>query len=82
MKTTQLIQAGAILAALVALQSTATAQQPVRANEHFCLESSGGRSGTQPLLCRFETLAQCFASKTAPGDRCYLNPWLAFRQQG
>jgi hypothetical protein len=82
MKSTQLIQAGAILAALAALQSVAAAQQPVRANERYCLEASGGRGGgTQPFLCRFETMDQCIASKIAQGNRCFLNPWLAFQQQ-
>ena len=82
MKTKPIVLSCALLATFVAMQSVAAAQQPVRANERYCLEAGGGRGGTQPLLCRFETLTQCIASKTAQGDRCYLNPWLAFRQQG
>jgi hypothetical protein len=78
MKFTQLIQAGAILAALVALSSAAGAQQLLRANERYCLEESGRRGGS--MLCRFETMEQCFASKISPGNRCYLNPWIAFGQ--
>jgi hypothetical protein len=75
-----LVLFAALFAALAA--TAASAQQPVRANERYCLESYGPRGGTAPWLCRFETLAQCIASKTAPGDKCYLNPWLAFRQRG
>ncbi len=45
-----------------------------RSNTRYCIEmaDSGGSAG--PPQCMFETLAQCIASKTAPSDRCMLNP--------
>jgi hypothetical protein len=71
----------AIAAALVAaFAGTAAAQERLRANERYCLETTDGGpdgGGTSPLMCRFETLAQCIASKTAQADRCMLNPRLA-----
>jgi len=75
----------AILAALLAggmaaADSRALAQQPVRANERYCVEVLD-KTGLHPWLCRFETYAQCVASKTSPGDRCWLNPHLGFQQR-
>jgi hypothetical protein len=73
--------AGALFAVLIAAQTTASAQERLRSNERYCLEASGGRGGgPQPLLCRFETMAQCRASKTGPTDRCMLNPALDSRR--
>jgi hypothetical protein len=68
-----------VLAATLAAAGTAAAQERIRANERYCLESSsGGRGGgSSPLLCRFETFGQCMQSRTGPGDRCMLNPRLA-----
>lgn len=70
----------ALLAGGVAAASGALAQQPVRANERYCVEVFDS-TGINPLLCRFETYAQCVASKTSPGDRCWLNPYLGFQQR-
>lgn len=39
----------------------------------YCLEQRFGFLDTA-TLCRFNTLAQCVASKTGPADFCYLNP--------
>jgi hypothetical protein len=66
-------------AAVIALAAPASAQQPVRANERFCLEVFDPAPG--PLLCRYESLQQCLASRTAPTDHCLLNPILAFRER-
>ena len=71
--------AGALIAALMAVQG-ASAQERVRANERYCLESSEGAGrggGGGSMLCRYETWEQCVASRTTPGDRCMLNPRLA-----
>jgi hypothetical protein len=65
------------LAVACGTAATAWAQGPVRASERFCLEVLGGYGGPQPLLCRFETLGQCMAARTAQVDRCWLNPALA-----
>jgi hypothetical protein len=80
--------AAALIAVFAAVQGAAEQvlpHEPLRANERYCLESAtggdqGGCSGGS-LLCRYETMAQCMASKTTQGDRCMLNPWLAFRQK-
>ena len=69
------LTACAVLLAFIATQTSAMAAQNLRKNERYCLESSGGRGGgTQPLLCRFETMAQCIQSKTGNTDRCFENP--------
>jgi hypothetical protein len=57
----------------------ATAAEP-RKNERYCIEMSEEES-VSGLQCNFETLAQCIASKTTPGDQCSLNPILAFRER-
>jgi hypothetical protein len=62
---------------------SANAEQRLRKNETYCLQSSGGRhGGGDPLLCRFETMAQCIASKTSNGDWCMENPEIGFRRRG
>jgi hypothetical protein len=58
----------------------ADAQTPLRANERYCLEVRDA-TGPHPLLCRFENMAQCEASKTGFSDHCMINPELAFQQQ-
>ena len=69
-----IVVAAALAAAALAWQSPAAAQSaPVYP---FCLQQSdgprdGGGGGT---LCRYQTLAQCWASKTGPSDFCYPNP--------
>ena len=82
----KIITAAALLGALTVAESALAQQPPLRANERYCLETTGGGGlgggGDGPLMCRFETMEQCFASKTWVGDRCLLNPWLAFRQRG
>jgi hypothetical protein len=75
----QIAIAGALIATLAAMQG-ASAQERVRANERFCLESSEGAGrggGGGSILCRYVTWEQCMASRTGPGDRCMLNPRLA-----
>jgi hypothetical protein len=39
----------------------------------------GGSAG--PIMCEYETMEQCFASKASKGDICELNPILAFERQ-
>lgn len=46
----------------------------------YCLQESGGRDGGSSTLCRFNTLAQCWMSKTRPSDFCYPNPELTTRR--
>ena len=68
-----------VLAICLMLPALAFAQEPVRKNERYCLEERAGWRVTQPLLCRFETLEQCLASRNGPSDRCILNPYLQRR---
>ena len=65
---------------LVAAAMPANAQSPLRANERYCLEVRDA-TGPHPLLCRFENMEQCVASKTGFSDHCMINPEIAFRQQ-
>jgi hypothetical protein len=47
----------------------------------YCLFEGGGgpRGGSgQMMTCRYNTLAQCMASKTANSDSCIINPQLTF----
>lgn len=69
----------AALLASFAFTAPVKAQVPVPANQRYCLEV-GDASGTHPLLCRFESLQQCNASKTALGDQCMINPYLVSQQ--
>jgi len=57
------------------------AQQKLRKNETYCLQS-GGRSGGMSLRCRFETLAQCRAARVDRGDWCMQNPAIGFNKRG
>jgi hypothetical protein len=64
---------------LTAALTSANAAEP-RKNERYCLESPEEEGFSSPQ-CMFETLEQCGASKTTQGDRCMLNPILAFRER-
>ena len=66
-------------AAVIALAAPVSAQETVRANERYCLQAYD--PSPAPLLCRFESLQQCSASRTSPSDYCLLNPILAFRER-
>ena len=66
-------------AAVLALAAPVSAQEPVRANERYCLQAFD--PSPAPLLCRYESLQQCFASRTSPSDSCLLNPNLAFGER-
>jgi len=69
--------------ALAAATQNAEAGQKVRKNETWCLETAlgGGLGGGGTVnLCDFETQAQCIASKVTQGDRCDINPILAFER--
>jgi hypothetical protein len=71
MKT--LIAAATLAAAFVGLQTAAEAQRaPVY---RYCLiEYLGPRGGGGTIWCRYNTLAQCLASRSSPSDSCFLNP--------
>ena len=68
-----LILTGAVIATAIALHSQAFAQNAP--TYRYCLqETGGGRGGGGTTLCRYNTLVQCWASKTKPADFCYMNP--------
>jgi hypothetical protein len=76
--------AGLALALLVPAL-TANAQEKLRKNETYCLQSGAGAGtggGAAPLQCSYETLEQCLASKTANSDTCMLNPVIGFSRSG
>ena len=58
----------------------ANAQAPLRANERYCLLAYDN-TGPNPLLCRFETMEQCFRSRAGSTDQCQINPAYVFEQQ-
>ena len=75
MKT--IIAAAAVLsafsAASIAISATANAQgkAPVY---RYCLMDGSHADTNGMVLCRYETLAQCMASRNGFGDTCYINP--------
>jgi hypothetical protein len=76
-----MMKAAILPGAMIVLCLVAPGRAEPRSNERYCIEMAeqGGPAG--PPQCMFETLAQCVASKTAPSDRCMLNPILAFRER-
>ena len=75
------MKAAFLSGALIALCLAAPVAAEPRANERYCIEMGEQGGAASPPQCMFETLAQCTASKTAPNDRCMLNPWLAARER-
>ncbi|MEX2129508.1 MAG: DUF3551 domain-containing protein [Xanthobacteraceae bacterium] len=70
MKT--LILTGAVIASVSGFHAQAVAQgAPIY---RYCLQESGGRDGNSMTWCRFDTLAQCAASRNGSADFCYPNP--------
>ena len=71
MKT--VIAVSALLGFAIGIQGDARAQNaPVY---RYCLQETGDfNGGLAQLLCRYNTLAQCMASRTGSADFCYLNP--------
>ena len=69
-----MIAAGVLVAATVGLfQTPASAQTPSSAYR-YCLMSGSHRDTVGMVLCRYNTLAQCMASRNSFGDTCYINP--------
>jgi hypothetical protein len=72
---------GALLAATIGIDSTAFAQAQKAPVYRYCLlERLGGGPGSagEMMTCRYNTLAQCMASKGAITDTCIINPQLTF----
>lgn len=57
------------------LVSSADAQRRQAAPyDRWCRDMSLGWSGGSTQICMAYTYAQCMASRTSPGESCYLNP--------
>jgi hypothetical protein len=72
--TKAILAAGVVLAATFSMQMEAVAQSKAPVYRYCLQENPIGRGGLGQTLCRYNTLAQCWASKTSPSDLCYLNP--------
>ena len=76
-----MIAAGVLVAAAVGLfQIPASAQTPSSAYR-YCLMNGSHRDTVGMVLCRFNTLAQCMASRNGFGDTCYINPQYTGRRK-
>jgi hypothetical protein len=76
-----LFAAGALLAITLALQSVTFAQVQRAPVYRYCLLEGGGGTrggGGQMMTCRYNTWAQCMASKAGNSDSCIINPQLTF----
>ena len=70
-----LVMTGALVAGVLAWQPAIAQSGPKAPVYRYCLVEGGGLfGGGGGELCRYNTLAQCWASKTGPTDLCYLNP--------
>lgn len=53
--------------------ATASAQQQKR-DDMWCRDQVITGGGSSVMICSAYTYQQCMASRTGPGERCYLNP--------
>ena len=72
-----------VTVAVIALTSAAAFAQVQKSKApvyRYCLleRMGGGFMGGEMMTCRFNTLAQCMASKGAISDTCIINPQLTF----
>jgi hypothetical protein len=69
-----------LVAAVIGVQAEAFAQVQKAPVYRYCLLEIGGgiRGGGGSMLCRFNTFAQCMASRTGHSDSCIINPELTF----
>lgn len=76
-----IVAAGVLLATAIGMQTQALAQSKAPIYRYCLLEGSGSfRGGGGATLCRFNTLAQCLASRNSFADTCIINPELTFRR--
>jgi hypothetical protein len=76
-----LFAAGALLAVMIAIEGATLAQAQNAPVYRYCLLEGGGGprgGGGQTMTCRYNTWAQCMASKTGNSDSCIINPQLTF----
>jgi hypothetical protein len=68
---TKLMFATASLALLI--PAMASAQQQKR-DDMWCRDQVITPGGSSVMICSAYTFQQCMASRTGPGERCYMNP--------
>jgi Protein of unknown function (DUF3551) len=76
-----LIVTAAFLTGVLAMEGVAFAQAQKAPVYRYCLLEGGGGTrggGGQMMTCRYNTLAQCMASKAGNSDSCIINPQLTF----
>jgi hypothetical protein len=67
----RLILAAVLLVLL--LPAAASAQQQKR-DDMWCRDQVITPGGSSVMICSAYTYQQCMASRTGPGERCYMNP--------
>jgi hypothetical protein len=75
-----LIGAGVLLAACLTITATPVSAQNAPAYPYCLLDGSHPNTAGM-VLCRFETIAQCMASRNSFNDTCYVNPQFAGRRK-
>jgi hypothetical protein len=78
MKTS--IAASALLAAGLAIAAMPASAQNAPVYPYCLLDGSHPNTAGM-VLCRFETIAQCMASRNSFNDTCYINPQFAGRRR-
>ena len=76
-----LFAASALLAVTIGIGGTTFAQAQNAPIYRYCLLEGGGGTrggGGQMMTCRYNTWAQCMASKAGNSDSCIINPQLTF----
>jgi hypothetical protein len=75
-----LFAAGALLAVTIGIVGTAFAQVQAPVFRYCLLErgSGGPGAGGEMMTCRYNSWAQCMASKSGNTDTCIINPQLTF----
>lgn len=54
------------------IPAVADAQQ--KRDDMWCRDQAITRGGSSVMICSAYTYQQCMASRTGPGERCYMNP--------
>ena len=70
-----------LLTVVLGIEGAAFAQGVKAPVYRYCLLEGGGGprgGGGQMMTCRYNTLAQCMASKAGNSDSCIINPQLTF----
>ncbi len=75
-----LIAASALLAAGLASAAVPASAQNAPVYQYCLLDGSHPNTAGR-VLCRFETIAQCMASRNSFNDTCYINPQFAGRRR-